>query len=97
MEDGYYALSVARNFAEGNGITIDGTQITNGFQPLFTFVAVPAFLIAGENKFNLLIFLARLPISLLTAISPSVNPVTSGGVLSYMFHQFLYCCEFRWS
>src|SRR5258708_8456213 len=37
-EDGYYALSVARNLAEGHGLTIDGVHLTNGFQPRLTML-----------------------------------------------------------
>ena len=37
-EDGYYSLSVARNLAAGKGMTIDGANLTNGFQPLFTMI-----------------------------------------------------------
>ncbi len=49
-EDGYYALSVARNVAAGHGITIDGTNLTNGFQPLFTFLQAGAFTLAGDDE-----------------------------------------------
>lgn len=48
-EDGFYSLTVAKNIAEGNGVTIDGTMLTNGFQPLFTLVCVIPFLFAGDN------------------------------------------------
>jgi len=47
-EDGFFSMTVARNIAHGNGVTIDGEQLTNGFQPLFTFVTVPLF--AGNDK-----------------------------------------------
>lgn len=49
-EDGYYSLSVARNLALGRGITIDGEHPTNGFQPLFTLLCVPAFLASGGER-----------------------------------------------
>jgi len=49
-EDGYYALSVARNLAAGKGITIDGTNLTNGFQPLFTLLQGGAFWVAGGDE-----------------------------------------------
>lgn len=49
-EDGFYALTVARNVALGRGVTIDGEILTNGFQPLFTFLAVPAHLLAGADR-----------------------------------------------
>ncbi len=50
LDDGYYALSVARNIALGNGITIDGSVPTNGFQPLFVFLSAPAFFMAGGDR-----------------------------------------------
>jgi hypothetical protein len=49
-EDGYYSLSVARNLAAGQGMTIDGTTLTNGFQPLFTMIETGAFVLAGGNE-----------------------------------------------
>ena len=49
-EDGYYALSVARNLASGHGLTIDGQHLTNGFQPLFTILEAGAFRIAGGDQ-----------------------------------------------
>ena len=49
-EDGWYALTVARNMARGLGITIDGAVWTNGFQPLFTFLQAAAFALAGGNE-----------------------------------------------
>lgn len=49
-EDGYYALSVARNLATGHGLTIDGEHLTNGFQPLFTVLEAGAFWVTGDNQ-----------------------------------------------
>lgn len=46
-EDGYYALTVARNIARGAGITIDGVNLTAGFQPLFTILEAAAFWLTG--------------------------------------------------
>jgi hypothetical protein len=46
-EDGYYALTVARNIARGAGITIDGVNWTAGFQPLFTILQAVAFWLTG--------------------------------------------------
>jgi hypothetical protein len=48
-EDGWYALTVARNVALDRGVTIDGLTWTNGFQPLFTFVAAAGFVLAGGD------------------------------------------------
>lgn len=49
-EDGYYSLSVARNLAAGRGMTIDGANLTNGFQPLFTVIESGAFALARGNE-----------------------------------------------
>jgi hypothetical protein len=49
-EDGYYSLSVARNLANGLGLTIDGVNWTNGSQPLFTMVESAAFVLAGGDE-----------------------------------------------
>ena len=49
-EDGYYALAVARNLAAGNGLTIDGVNLTNGFQPLFTVLQGAMFWLAGGEE-----------------------------------------------
>jgi hypothetical protein len=48
-EDGWYALTVARNVAMHRGVTIDGLTWTNGFQPLFTFVEAAGFALAGGD------------------------------------------------
>ena len=47
-EDGFYAMAVSRNIAHGEGLTIDGEHLTNGFQPLFTIISSPLF--AGNDK-----------------------------------------------
>lgn len=49
-EDGYYLLAVSRNVAMGHGITIDGRQLTNGFQPLFAFLMVPVYALTGGGR-----------------------------------------------
>lgn len=49
-EDGYYALAVARNLAAGNGLTIDGANLTNGFQPLFTLLQGAMFWLAAGDE-----------------------------------------------
>jgi 4-amino-4-deoxy-L-arabinose transferase-like glycosyltransferase len=48
-EDSFYSMAVARNVANGVGVTIDGAQPTNGFQPLFTFLQAGLFWIAGDD------------------------------------------------
>jgi hypothetical protein len=49
-EDGFYSLAVARNVARGAGITADGRQPTNGFQPLFTAVEAGCYRVAGGDE-----------------------------------------------
>src|SRR5258708_26026533 len=49
-EDGYYSMTIARNIAGGRGVSVDGRTPTNGFQPLFTFLSVPVFLLAGPDR-----------------------------------------------
>lgn len=48
-EDGYYALTVARNLAHGRGMTIDGVTLSNGFQPLFTMIEAIAFYFGAND------------------------------------------------
>ena len=49
-EDGYLSLSVARNIAIGKGISADGRELTNGFQPLWVFITAPWFsLFSGDR------------------------------------------------
>jgi len=48
IDDSFYALSIARNIATGHGVTYAG-ESTNGFQPLFVFLAVPFYWIAGSR------------------------------------------------
>lgn len=50
-EDGYYSLTVSRNIAMGLGVAVEENNRTNGFQPLFTFLCVPAFALAQGDRF----------------------------------------------
>lgn len=49
-DDAFYAFAISHNLAQGNGITIDGATLTNGFQPLYVFLCVPLFALAGQNR-----------------------------------------------
>jgi len=49
-EDGFYALTIARNVAAGRGVTIDGATWTNGFQPLFTFMEAAMFRLGDGDE-----------------------------------------------
>lgn len=50
IDDSFYALNIARNIALGNGMTHDGVHVTNGFQPLFVFLAVPVYFLLNGDK-----------------------------------------------
>ncbi|MEL6475783.1 MAG: hypothetical protein AAFR17_00535 [Pseudomonadota bacterium] len=50
-EDGYLLLTVARNLALGNGLSVaEGTIATNGIQPLATFLYALPYLATGGDK-----------------------------------------------
>ena len=46
-DDAMYYFAVARNLANGNGISFDGVDATNGFHPLWLFVITPIYWITG--------------------------------------------------
>lgn len=43
QDDGFYYYQIARNLARGAGSTFDGTNPTNGYQPLWLVLLVPIF------------------------------------------------------
>jgi hypothetical protein len=53
IEDGFYSLSVSKNLGTGHGLTIDGHQPTNGFQPAMTIVESLVFLGHGNRTMGL--------------------------------------------
>ena len=55
-EDGYLMLTVARNFALGNGLSVsDATIATNGVQPLATFLYTIPYWVTDGDKLSSLI------------------------------------------
>jgi hypothetical protein len=48
-DDAYLSLSLARNIAQGHGPQYAG-QYTNGFQPLYVWLMVPVYWIAGQDN-----------------------------------------------
>jgi hypothetical protein len=50
-DDAFYYFKVAQNIAEGNGITFDGINPTNGFHPLWMIICIPIFVLARFNLF----------------------------------------------
>ena len=59
-DDAYYYFTVARNIAQGRGITIDGIHWTSGFQPLWGFLTAAFFLVPSEREAFGLIYLASM-------------------------------------
>jgi hypothetical protein len=59
-DDAYYFFTVARNIAQGHGITIDGTHWTTGFQPLWAFVCALAFLTPSDRAAFVVIYVVSI-------------------------------------
>ncbi|MFQ5645428.1 MAG: ArnT family glycosyltransferase [bacterium] len=49
LDDSFYSLNIARNIAAGRGMTHDRVHRTNGFQPLYVFLAVPLYLMYPQD------------------------------------------------
>jgi hypothetical protein len=49
-EDAFYCYSISYHLAHGEGPTIDGSTLSNGFHPLFVFLCTPLFALAGQDK-----------------------------------------------
>ncbi|MFH0829540.1 MAG: glycosyltransferase family 39 protein [Candidatus Aenigmatarchaeota archaeon] len=45
QDDSYYGFGIAKSIAAGGGMTYDGFDETNGFQPLWTLMISPAFML----------------------------------------------------
>ena len=97
IEDAYYAFSVSRNLAGGNGLTIDGDTWTNGFQPLTTILNSLVFLLPLDDSTSLrAILLVQWIILVATAAliglivrtylasAPGVRFAFGAGFLSYL-------------
>jgi hypothetical protein len=48
-DDAFYVFSIARNLAMGRSPSVDGVHLTNGFQPLITYLYVPIFWLCSPN------------------------------------------------
>jgi hypothetical protein len=67
-DDAFYFLNIARHIANGHGVTHDGVNLTNGIQPLYTFMLVPLYWVCGDNPI-LPIHLAGVMLALLSVAS----------------------------
>ncbi|MBN2386547.1 MAG: hypothetical protein JXB85_05965 [Anaerolineales bacterium] len=79
-DDAFYYYQVAVNVTGGNGVTFDGINPTNGFQPLWMLVCIPVFALA---RFNLL-----LPLRLLVMVSAAFS-IGTGLLLFRMLRRFI--------
>ncbi|HET6402927.1 MAG TPA: hypothetical protein VFH95_16205 [Candidatus Kapabacteria bacterium] len=48
-DDAFYLFSIAKHFAAGQGFSVDGLHLTNGFQPLVVLLYAPIFWLCGTN------------------------------------------------
>jgi len=59
-DDASYYLKIAQNYSEGNGLTFDGINSTNGFQPLWQLLIIPIFFVfkaSPETSLRLILFI----------------------------------------
>ncbi|KTD35872.1 hypothetical protein Lnau_0856 [Legionella nautarum] len=58
-DDAYYILSISRSMVAGLGPSVDGVQLTNGFQPLISFFQTAIFLLGfkGDQAVSLAVYL----------------------------------------
>ncbi len=68
-DDAFYYFKVAVNFINGKGMTFDGINLSNGFQPLWELVCIAIFWTA---KWSLI-----LPLRLLVIVSALLNAGTA--------------------
>jgi hypothetical protein len=52
LDDGYYVLTIARRIGLGQGVTYDGTTLTNGFQPLWVFLCALLFWLSDGERLS---------------------------------------------
>ena len=68
-DDGFYYFKVAENITNGQGVTFDGINPTNGFHPLWMMVCIPIFALA---RIDLV-----LPLRLLVLVAALLNAGTA--------------------
>jgi hypothetical protein len=68
-DDAFYYYKVAQSITEGHGSTFDGTNITNGYHPLWMLICLPIFALA---RFDLI-----LPLRIILVIMAALSAATS--------------------
>jgi 4-amino-4-deoxy-L-arabinose transferase-like glycosyltransferase len=83
-DDSFYAFQIAHNIAAGHGPTFDGVTLTNGFQPLYVFMLVPAYKVLGPDRvlpiYYALTLLALMTVATALLLFLIVRRYTSDGV-----------------
>jgi 4-amino-4-deoxy-L-arabinose transferase-like glycosyltransferase len=83
-DDSFYAFQIARNIAAGRGATFDGVTPTNGFQPLYVFLLVPAYKLLAPDRiapiYYALTLLALLTVATALLLFLIARRYTSDGV-----------------
>jgi hypothetical protein len=59
-DDAFYYFQIAKHAAEGHGFSFDGVHATNGFHPLFCWLAVPVFALTSSAWLPIRILLTML-------------------------------------
>lgn len=97
IEDSWYGFSVSRNISNGHGITIDGEQLTNGFQPLQVLIDALLYLISPSDQIAiLLIFLFRIILHILSAmlfvylVKSNQRNIKTQGFYNFVFASYLF-------
>jgi len=72
VDDAYYTLTIARELAHHGKPTVDGAELTSGFQPLLALLELPAFVLRASADTGLMwglfvLFVADAAIALLLA------------------------------
>jgi hypothetical protein len=49
VDDAFYYMQIARNIANGHGVTFDGITKTNGFHPLWLLMLIPIYIILPDS------------------------------------------------
>lgn len=79
-DDAFYYFKVAINVTSGHGLTFDGINRTNGFQPLWMLICIPIFALARVNLI--------LPLRLLVLVSMLIGAGT-GILLFRLLRKFI--------
>jgi len=93
IDDSFYSLKIAKNFADGMGLSVDGIHPTNGIQPLYLLILLPIFYLIRQNLFT--------PITIAISITSIFNLFTGyfiyrivKGISNFsagVFSLFLWC------